>query len=56
MLVLLQMWLQRGSNVENFHCPTWENTYNAMIAIELIVAAHRFKQALASTHNKKLCS
>ena len=41
---MLQMWLQRGSSVQESHRPTWENLYKAMIAIELIAPAERLKE------------
>ena len=47
-LQMLQMWLQRSSNVEKSRCPTWENMYNAMIAVELIAAAETLKKEIAN--------
>ena len=48
-LQMLQMWLQRSSNAENkSHCPTWENMYKAMIAIEMIAAAETLKKDIAN--------
>ena len=43
---MLQMWLQRGSDVQKSHRPTWENMYKAMIAIELFAAAERLQEKL----------
>ena len=48
---MLQMWLQRGSNVEKSHCPTWENMYRAMIAIDLIAAAEELKGKIAHIYS-----
>lgn len=50
-LEMLQMWLQRGSNIEMSHRPTWENMHKAMIAIELIAAAERLKEKLEDISN-----
>ena len=47
-LQMLQMWLQRSSNAEKSHRPTWENMYNAMIAIELIAAAETLKKEITN--------
>ena len=47
-LQMLQMWLQRSSNVEKSRRPTWENMYNAMIAVELIAAAEILKEEIAN--------
>ena len=47
-LQMLQMWLQRSSSVEKSRRPTWENMYNAMVAVELTKAAETLKKEIAN--------